>query len=413
MSGFSVPEIEQASISAMMQWEEARNEASINLKPEYYSEERNSILFREVLDEWNSGKTVDLILLTQRLRDRLLLETIGGVHYVTETWIGSCHSSKAMPFYIDRILEEHEKRKCVKTCAKTIEDAPSIENIVEETVSALSEIPVRRLKERSLRDAFQEKLERMEQGEPDADVIKTGLEKLDDKSPLRKGDMPLIVGERKSGKSILALTIAENVSRRGLPVLYFSLEDTEPKLIDRMFAGLSRIPMTQHHVKKLTDEEVNSAQRAAVKGSELPITIKDDVFDLPVIISLSRQFNARGKADLIIVDYAQLVRQNAKERRLEVEKVSRDLRLLAMELSIPIIVLAQLNKDGETRETKALEMDATACWQMSEIEDEHNKRLLSIPWQRNGESGIVFPVTWLGNIARVENFVEKCGNVRR
>lgn len=406
MNGFSIPEIERAALSAMMQWEESRNEASINLKSDYFGEDRHRIIFQSILHEWNAGRAVDLIMLTQQLRDKHLLESIGGAHYVTETWIGQCHSPAAMGYYIDRILEEHEKRQTVLTCSDVIKTAPDAENIVEEAVSALSEIPVRRLKERTLREAFQEKLERMENGEPDSDVIKTGLGKLDDKSPLRKGDMPLIVGERKSGKSILALTVAVNAASSGVTVLYFSLEDREPKVVDRMFAGLSRIPMSQHHVQRMNSAVLSQAASAAAKASTLPITIKDDVFDLPVIISLARQFNARGKADLIIVDYAQLVRQNAKDRRLEVERVSRDLRLLAMELNVPVLVLAQLNKQGETRETKALEMDATACWQMSEDEDDQNKRILSVPWQRNGESGIAFPVTFLGSIARVENFAE-------
>jgi len=106
-----------------------------------------------------------------------------------------------------------------------------------------------------------------------------------------------------------------------------------------------------------------------------------------------------------VVDHAQLVRASGIEtRREEVEKVSRELRLLAMELHVPLLLLCQLNKEGETRETKALEMDATAMWRIDRTSNvENGERRLVIPWQRNGESGIAANVAFNGSLARVEN----------
>lgn len=77
-----------------------------------------------------------------------------------------------------------------------------------------------------------------------------------------------------------------------------------------------------------------------------------------------------------------------------------------MELELPLILLSQLNADGFTRESRALEQDATAMWKVGVDPDEPNKRWIEIPWQRNGESNIRFPVTFLGYCARVENYVE-------
>lgn len=398
---FGLPEIEQAAISAMFQWEQCRNEAASNLRTEIFSEERHRIMFDALLEQWREGKQIDLVLYTQHLRNKGQLNTVGGPWYVTTTWTGCCHSPLVMEWYIDLLLEQYEKRGCAKACFEAI----NLASTPVEVITVLSEIPIRRLKEHSLSEAAQAKLERMESGEPDADVIRTGIGKLDEKSPLRKGDMPLIVGQRKAGKSILALSIVENVASYGLPVLYFSLEDREPKVVDRLFAGISRIPMGAHHVKKMVGDQMQRACSAVVKISALPITIRDDVYDLVSICAMSKDYHARGKAEMIVVDYAQLVRaRETKERRLEIEKVSRDFRLLAMELDVPLILLCQLNKDGETRETKALEMDATAAWEVVEDETNQGKRLLKIPWQRNGESDIMFPVTFLGSIARIEDF---------
>lgn len=215
--------------------------------------------------------------------------------------------------------------------------------------------------------------------------------------------MPLIAGERKAGKSVLSLTIATNIAKNGIPVLYFSLEDRIPKVIDRVFAGVSRVPMNKHHVQKLNDSDMSRCIDASSKLGKMPLTIRDDCYDLAVILSAMRRAVAREEAGLIVVDYAQLVRAKADTRREEVEKVSREFRLAAMELKVPLILLCQLNKDGETRESKALEMDATAMWLISPVEDEPSQRIIDIPWQRNGESAISFPVAFFGDIARVEN----------
>ncbi len=401
-NGFSLPEVEQASLSAMLQWEECRNEAAANLKPEHYSEDRHRLMFNSILEQWRDGKEIDLVLFTQLLREKGHLEAVGGPWYITTTWTGCCHSPVVMTHYIDLLLEQYEKRTCAKACLEAVELAST----PDEAITVLSEIPVHRTKEVPLKTAMLEKLDRMESGEPDEDVIKTGLIELDKKSPLRKGDMPLIVGQRKSGKSILALSIVENVAARGVPVLYFSLEDRVPKVIDRLFAGVSRIPMGSHHVKRMVEVQLTKATIAVDKIASMPITIRDNVFDLSAICGVARDAHARGKAEVIVVDYAQLVRaRETKERRLEIEKVSRDFRLLAMELEVPLILLCQLNKDGETRETKALEMDATAAWEVIEDETNQGKRLLKIPWQRNGESDIAFPVTFLGSLARIEDFI--------
>ena len=204
------------------------------------------------------------------------------------------------------------------------------------------------------------------------------------------------------GKSILALSIAANITRNGVPVLYFSLEDRLPKVVDRLFAGVSRVPIVKH-----TSQRINCqvAVETAEKLLGLPFEIRDDVYDLHKIIAVARRERAKHNTGLIVVDYAQLVRATGAEtRREEVEKVSRELRLLAMELHVPLLLLCQLNKDGEARESKALEMDATAMWRVDKTSEvENGERRLAIPWQRNGESGIAATVAFLGSLARVEN----------
>jgi replicative DNA helicase len=400
-AGFSMTEMERAALSSAMISANALAEVTSHLTREHFTDFANQVIFSELEKLWEAGMPYDLILYTQHLEAVGLLKNVGGANYVTEL-LGFVPSAENVKFYIAILDDEYDKRRTIDICHRTAEavkqgDATAIGRALTE----LSAIPIR-VAEQNYRQAVLDKVQRIENNEDDAEIIATGLKCLDQHSPLRKSDMPLIAGERKAGKSILALSIATNIARNGLPVLYFSLEDRLPKVIDRLFAGTSRIPIHSHTSQRISSDV---GRQTAEKLIGLPFEIRDDVYDLHKIIAVARREKARHDTGLIVVDHAQLVRASDTEtRREEVEKVSRELRLLAMELHVPLLLLCQLNKEGETRETKALEMDATAMWRIDRTSDvENGERRLAIPWQRNGESGIAASVAFNGSLARVEN----------
>lgn len=417
-NGFSVKEIEQAAISALVQWPDKCFSVieQYKITSEHFKAPFNRALFDCVNNFYKKGRPLDLILITSDLRDLGLLESVGGVPYLTETWYRCCYSPLVMEYYCGIIEESFARRALVDTCYRFAKEAKApganAGELVPESVKKLSEIPINSAhrKERTLMEAVEEKLERMEKGEPAEDVIETGLAELDRLSPLRRGDMPIIAGERKAGKTLLALSIALNVARKGLPVLYFSLEDREQKITDRLFAAVSRIPFAEHHVKSMGKDLMDRSIKASTELRALSIYVKDKTYDLTSIIAVSHELKTRAGVGLIVVDYAQLVRvKEGKDsnREQKVAEVSRGLRLLAMELDTPIIVLSQLNKEGATRESRALEQDCTAMWQIEfpdEEEESANVRSIVIPFQRNGPSGKGFKVTFLGEIGRVENY---------
>lgn len=413
-NGFSTPEIEQAALSSMMQWPDCMNDGIEMLTADHFDTPANKTIHAEMAEQWGDGMKFDLIAFTQRLRGKGLLDSIGGAAYVTQTFTATCYSPHAFGYYAEILIEQSAKRALVETCRDvTRANLNGEDNPVGDTIIKLSEIQTTKARPRSFGDAVDDKWERMQNGEPDADIIKTGLAVIDNNSPLRLGDMPLIGGEKKSGKSILALTIAANVAHQGIGVLYFSLEDREPKIMDRLFAGESRIPMHSHHSGKMNAEQIVKTAALHDKLRKLQFVIRDDVLDLTQIMAVARRHVAQNPKTLIVIDYAQLVRVKSESRREEVEKVSRDLRLLAMELAVPIILLCQLNKDGDTRESMALSMDATAMWRIDIEENDSGKleRHLRIPWQRNGESNLSFPIAFFGEIARFENIAHTAGNI--
>jgi replicative DNA helicase len=404
-TGFSLNDIERGALSSAMLSHTALAEVADYLTPEHFTNFANRVIFVELTKLWESGKPYDLILFTAHLDASGLLHKIGGAAYVTELH-GFVPTPENVKYYIGLLDNEYDKRRATEICNKTAEAIKQGDTTaIGRALTELAAIPIR-VAEQSYRQAVLDKIQRIENNDQDADVITTGLKYLDQFSPLRKSDMPLIAGERKAGKSILALSIAANIARNGVPVLYFSLEDRLPKVVDRLFAGASRVPIQNH-----TSHRMNGAvaRDTAEKLISLPFEIRDDVYDLHKIMAVARRERARHDTGLIVVDYAQLVRATGTEtRREEVEKVSRELRLLAMELHLPLLLLCQLNKEGETRESKALEMDATAMWRIDRTSDvENGERRLAIPWQRNGESGIAATVAFIGALARVENITRE------
>ncbi len=405
---------EQGVLGSMLISRPTIAECVQKIDEEYFYIPANQTIFCALVELWRADRPIDLITFTQHLRDKNLLEGVGGAAYVTSIFTFVPTAANVL-YYLDIMHEKYVLRSIIAAATESVRRSYEEQADVEEVLSKLQDqlvaaaVPFAQ-DEKFLPELIQEKLERMQSGEPDADIISTGIAQIDRQSPLRRGDMPLISGIRKAGKSILALTIAVNIARKGVPVLYFSLEDRLPKIIDRLMANVSRIPTDRQHVSKLSAEEMEIPIRAAEEISKMPLYLRDDIFDLGIIVATAKQAKQKYHIGLIVIDYAQLIRAEGNKdsnREQRVAEVSRTLRLLAMSMDTPVLLLCQLNEKLATRESRALEQDCTALWRIEpENEDEPNVRDIIIPCQRNGPSGVGFKVTFLGNIARVENYAQ-------
>lgn len=372
----------------------------------------NRIISTVMLDSWRDGVAIDPFVLIATLKQRGLFEDAGGFDVLPK--VTSVPTGANASQYLELVAETDQLRKIAILCHQKGQEAQTpgaspggILTAIGEGITAMSSGGVKAVK--SMKQHIFEKMERVQNGEESKSIISTGIEKLDRNSPLKRGDMPLISGERKAGKSIFSINIAVNVALSGLPVLYFSLEDRAEKVVDRMFAKVSKIPIVAHSVIAISEWQIQAMQSAAVKLAEAKLIIRDDVFDLMGMIAVIRQTKIKHpELPLAVIDYGQLVRvQLAKgaSREQEVATISRTFRLLAMELDIAILLLCQLNKEGDTRESKALEQDCTAMWKVTHANPEDSgKRIIVIPFQRNGDSSIAFPVAFLGATARIEAF---------
>ena len=288
-AGFSLNDIERAVLSSAMTSAAALAEVGSHLTAGHFTAFANRLIFSELLKFWESGKSYDLILFTQQLSVAGLLDKIGGASYVTEVY-GFVPTPENVRFYIGILDDEYDKRRVADICRRTVEAIKEGDGTaVARAVAELSAIPIRAAQQ-DYRQAILDKVQRIENNDHDTDIISTGLKCLDQYSPLRKGDMPLIAGERKAGKSILALSIAANIARSGVAVLYFSLEDRLPKVVDRLFAGASGVPICNHTSQRISGELARETAEILIG---LPFEIRDDVYDLHKIIAVARREKAR------------------------------------------------------------------------------------------------------------------------
>lgn len=377
---------------------------------EHFHIPANAVVFNEIMEAWQSGRPTDYITLTQRLRDKGELDRIGGPSYITEIFTKLPTAANAIE-YADILESKRRLRETIHACndaqKRCYDEQDAADEIVEELAARVTTIATSKGDRKSMREMLKEKILRIQNDKPDESLLITGLSKLDRESPLRRGSMPLIAGERKAGKSMLAMTIAANLAATGSPVVYFTLEDPASEQLDRLIANISRVPICRHHESKVSGEAAQNLMQSISQVDRMKFVIRDDAFDIGAITAAARQEKAQTpNLAAIFVDYAQLVRAKTRKqdtRESEVATVSRALRLLAMELQTAVVVLSQLNKDGDTRESKSLEQDATAMWKIA-MTDDSRKRLLTIPFQRNGESGVCFPLTFFGELCRYENF---------
>jgi replicative DNA helicase len=391
--------------------------AERKIAPEHFTNPIHAKMCEKMGARWTEGRAINMRLVMKDMEDGK-----DGEIYASEI-LSHVPTALYAEEFADAVIEKHTLREIINrtrelNASAWADDAQS--GPILEALATLSALAAPKTGEVSFKTLLLDKMRRMEDGEPNEDLISTGIAMLDRDSPLRIGDMPLISGERKAGKSIFALSIATNVLLAGDAVLYFSLEDRTSKVIDRLFAGVARVPIVNHHLKSMSEAESQRIDDAFEKLAAKKMFIRDDIQDLGPMCAVIRQRKARNpELKLVVVDYAQLVRARmakGSNREQEVAAVSRTLRLIGMELGLAIIVLCQLNKEGDTRESKALEQDATAMWKIvkmteknahGEDQDVHNRRFIVIPFQRNGESGVGFPVTFFGHIARVENLSDE------
>lgn len=343
----------------------------------------HQIIFGAMANLYDQHRPIDLLTLTSELKSTKKLKEIGGATYLTEltNFVPTASHAKA---YAEIIEKMSVRRKLIKAGSiitdKAFEDDANVIDLVGEAEKELFNVSNKIVKsdyqpmEELLADAF-DRIEELHKNKGALRGLKTGFKDLDNKTAgLQKGDLVIIGARPAMGKTTFAQNLAYNVAsinKRG--VLFFSMEMAANEIIDRMISDVSGVDNWKMRTGNLSDEEFSRIGDALGEMDEIPIYI-DDTSSMTIMELRNKARRAVHDHDVgvVIVDYLQLIQGSdryAGNRVQEVTEISRGLKILARELKIPVIALAQLSRSvtgrddprpvlSDLRESGSIEQDA-------------------------------------------------------
>jgi len=354
---------EMSLLGAVLIDEETLADISEHVTPRDFYDKRHAIVYDAMMRLYEKRKPVDLLTLTEELKRKKELETIGGSAYITEltNYVPTAAHAAA---YAELVAQKAVRRRLIKASGDISElgynEETSTQELLEQAEAELFSVSDQSLKQDlvSIESILTESFDRMEELHRNKGAIRgvrTGWRDLDTMTAgLQRSDLIILAARPAMGKTTLVTNLAYNVATIAKqPVLFFSLEMSKEQLVDRMLADASGVDSWNIRTGNLSDDDFSKLSEAMGEMAEAPIFIDDT----PGVSVLEMRTKARRAAHeqplgLIIVDYLQLMQGSGRDngnRVQEVSEISRGLKLLARELNVPVIALSQLSRSVESR----------------------------------------------------------------
>jgi replicative DNA helicase len=404
---------------------------------DFYRDDHRRI-FRHISKLVELGKPADVVTVFESIEKSGEVEQAGGLAYLGEI-ANNTPSAANIRRYAEIVRERAVLRQLVTVGDSIAASAlnplgKDAKKILDEAESRIFEIaeaggrgtqgfsPIQPLLTQVV-DRIQELYDR--DNPSDITGVPTGYHDLDSMtSGLQPGDMVIVAGRPSMGKTAFALNMAEHVGvTLGLPVAIFSLEMPGTQLAMRFLASLGRLDQQRVRNGRLNDDEWGRLTHALGKLHEAPIHIDETggINAVDLRARARRLYRQCGKLGLIVIDYLQLMSASSQgeNRATEISEISRSIKSLAKELSVPIVALSQLNRElekrpnkrpvmSDLRESGAIEQDADLILFLYRDEvynpdtSEKGVAELILGKHRNGPIGTV-PLTFLHEYTRFEN----------
>ncbi len=383
------------------------------------------LLFETLVDIYDDNRPIDIIVLEDELRRRNLLERIGGRDYLI-TLSESAPSSVNAEYYARIIRDKALLRDLIKCTGEVMQTAYESDEPAQQVLDAaekrLFAVTEQRISNDavSIRDFLEETWEQITNLEEGVlSGVPTGFLELDEMlGGMQYGDFIVIAARPSMGKTAIGLSMLEHIGvdegERGLPVAFFSMEMSKIQIAQRMLCSRSRVEMHRLRKGTLNESEIARLQLAMGAMHDRPIYV-DDTPGMSVmeLRAKARRLKMLHDIKVVFVDYLQLMydRAGRESRQQEIATISRGLKALGRELEIPIVAMAQLNRQVESRsgnrprmsdlrESGAIEQDADVvillhreeyyCADKKNVPDElKGKAELIVEKQRNGPTGVV------------------------
>lgn len=425
-------EAEQSVIGSMILDREAIVVASELITGEDFYQKQYGILFEAMVELNDEGSPVDLVTLQNRLREKDVPPEVSSLEFVRDL-ITAVPTSANIKYYANIVAEKSTLRKLIRlneeianTCYMGKE---SLEFILEDTEKKVFQlvqkrntgdfVPIRQVVMNAM-----DKIEAASRNKGAVTGIPSGFIDLDYRTAgLQPSDLVLIAARPSMGKTAFALNIAQHVAfKQNKAVAIFSLEMSKEQLVNRMFSLESRVDAQHLRTGQLTDEEWEKLiESAGVIGRSNLIIDDTPGISISELRSKCRKFKLEQDLSMIIIDYLQLMTGSGRSdsRQQEISDISRSLKSVARELSVPVLALSQLSRAVEQRpdhrpmlsdlrESGAIEQDADVVMFIYRDDyynhDTEKKDVaeIIIAKQRNGPIGTI-ELAWLPMYTKFAN----------
>lgn len=360
------PEAEQAVLGALIIDSSQAATTLPCLSEKMFYKPANQLIFNAINDLNNAGKNIDYLTVIEKLSSQNQIENVGGKNYIvslSDHAVLSSHTKDYADIVIDKFLRREEIKLAEQSLIRAYESEDDYETRltqISQQVLNLSQYSVKREAE-SISAIANETLKNIiEQNESGRKClgVSTGFDNLNGiTSGLQKNNLITLAARPGIGKSSFALQIAANVAAiEEKPALIFSLEMSKGELMTRLLSSFAEINLNKLKRGLLNPEEIKKLYSIKDYISTLPIQFFDTSnITLSQIKLETQKYQIRyGSIGLIVIDYLQLIKpSNPKELRVnQVSDISRELKLLAKDLDVPVIAISTLSRAVESRENK-------------------------------------------------------------
>ena len=354
------PELEEAVLGALMLEKDAYSIVSEILKPECFYEKAHELIYAAIVDLAVQQLPIDMMTVTEQLRKRGDLDQVGGPYYIAQL-TSKVASSAHIEYHARIIAQKYLARELISFSSqiqsKAFDETTDVDDLMQEAEGKLFEISQRNVKKdvTQINPVIKEALKMLENAANQKEGLsglRTGFDGLDKiTSGWQNSDLVIIAARPAMGKTAFVLSMAKNMAVNfNTPVALFSLEMSNVQLVNRLIVNVCEIP----------GEKIKSGRLEKYEWEQMDYKIKE-LYDAPIYVddtpSLS-VFELRTKArrlvrehdiKCIIIDYLQLM-QSAKRTESRVQEISditRNLKIMAKELNVPVIALSQLSRAAE------------------------------------------------------------------
>ena len=356
---------EQSVLGAVFISPETMTSLADELTPDDFYKPANKIVFKTMLSLLEKGEPIDATTMISALTNQGDISNIGGITYVVEL-VNSTPTSKNVEHYAKLVKEKATLRKVIADLSDSLSSAyqgdVSIGDIIAKTEKSLLDISNQNAgtgfrNVADILDTHMQIVETRSQTDGFVTGLSTGFVGLDKiTTGLHEGNLIILAARPAMGKTALALNVAKYVATiERKPAVIFSLEMGAEELIERMLASEGMVPAYHLKTGNLSTDEWKRLVQAQNNLYDAPIFVDDTAgIRISEIRSKSRKLSQEmGGLGIIIIDYLQLITGSKGETRQQiVSEISRELKILAKDLKVPVIALSQLSRAVEQRQDK-------------------------------------------------------------